>query len=166
MYAWRYGSAHHAQSSRQGDGAADRDPGRAVYDRRLHLSAAAGRERAVCDRQLGNGCGPCEIDGHAGAAAGQPGGLYTNGVRLDCLCCSNASQRNIDQGYIFGNRAASFPETANTIRRSAEILQGENFKEHPFAAFDFPGAPLGLYNGFPWFLPFAGVWHKILDWVE
>jgi len=39
-------------------------------------------------------------------------------------------------------------------------------KEHPFNLFPFPSAPLGLYNGFPWFLPLAGAWHKILDWVE
>jgi glycine/D-amino acid oxidase-like deaminating enzyme len=132
---------------------------------------------------------------------------------------------------IFGGRAAFFPETSNTIQRSAEILRREmiqvypqlkdtkidyiwggtldfafdmmahvgkmdgiyyslgyaghgvamatylgktvaesmmkgNIKEHPFALFGFPSAPLGLYNGFPWFLPFAGAWHKILDWVE
>jgi len=48
----------------------------------------------------------------------------------------------------------------------AEAMLDGNIKDHPFAAFDFPGAPLGLYNGFPWFLPFAGAWHKILDWVE
>jgi len=136
-----------------------------------------------------------------------------------------------DNRMIFGGRAAFFPETANTIRRSAEILRREmtrvypqlrdiqveyawggtldfafdmmthmgeldgiyyslgyaghgvamathsgrtlaesilkgSLKEHPLAAFDFPGAPLGLYNGFPWFLPFAGAWHKFLDWVE
>ncbi|MFT3895165.1 MAG: FAD-binding oxidoreductase [Anaerolineales bacterium] len=136
-----------------------------------------------------------------------------------------------DNRMIFGGRAAFFPETANTIRRSAEILRREmvqvypklkdvnveyvwggtldfafdmmphvgrqggvyyslgyaghgvamatylgktvaeamlsgKIKEHPFASFDFPGAPLGLYNGFPWFLPLAGAWHKILDWVE
>jgi glycine/D-amino acid oxidase-like deaminating enzyme len=136
-----------------------------------------------------------------------------------------------DKRLIFGGRAAFFPETANTIRRSAEILQREmvqvypklkdvnveyvwggtldfafdmmthvgksdgiyyslgyaghgvamatylgktvaeailagNIREHPFAAFDFHGAPLGLYNGFPWFLPLAGAWHKFLDWVE
>ena len=41
-----------------------------------------------------------------------------------------------------------------------------NIREHPFAQIPFPSAPLGLYNGFPWFLPLAGVWHKILDWVE
>ena len=136
-----------------------------------------------------------------------------------------------DNRMIFGGRAAFFPETANTIKRSTEILQREmvqvypqlknakveyvwggtldfafdmmthvgeldgvhyalgyaghgvamgahlgktvaeamlngNIKEHPFARFDFPNAPLGLYDGRPWFLPFAGVWHKILDWVE
>jgi len=48
----------------------------------------------------------------------------------------------------------------------AEAMMNGNIKEHPFAQFDFPGAPLGLYNGYPWFLPFAGAWHKILDWVE
>lgn len=136
-----------------------------------------------------------------------------------------------DNRLIFGGRAAFFPETANTINRSAEILRREMIQvypqlkdvkveyvwggtldfafdmmthvgeedgvyyalgyaghgvamathlgktvaeamiegyiaEHPFAQFDFPGAPLGLYNGFPWFLPFAGAWHKILDWIE
>jgi glycine/D-amino acid oxidase-like deaminating enzyme len=48
----------------------------------------------------------------------------------------------------------------------AEAMLRGNIKEHPFASFSFPGAPLGLYNGFPWFLPFAGAWHKILDWIE
>jgi len=48
----------------------------------------------------------------------------------------------------------------------AEAMLTGNIKDHPFAKFDFPGAPLGLYNGFPWFLPFAGAWQKILDWVE
>ena len=48
----------------------------------------------------------------------------------------------------------------------AEAILNGNIQEHPFAQFDFPGAPLGLYDGRPWFLPFAGAWHKILDWVE
>jgi glycine/D-amino acid oxidase-like deaminating enzyme len=136
-----------------------------------------------------------------------------------------------DNRMIFGGRAAFFPETSNTIQRSAEILRREmievypqlkdvkieyvwggtldfafdmmthvgeldgiyyslgyaghgvamathlgrtvaeamlkgNVRDHPFASFTFPSAPLGLYNGFPWFLPLAGAWHKILDWVE
>lgn len=48
----------------------------------------------------------------------------------------------------------------------AEAMLNGSIKDHPFAAFNFPSAPLGLYNGSPWFLPFAGGWHKILDWVE
>src|SRR3989304_1531381 len=136
-----------------------------------------------------------------------------------------------DNRMIFGGRAAFFPETSNTIQRSAEILRREmiqvypqlkdarieyvwggtldfafdmmthvgevdgiyyslgyaghgvamatylgktvaeamlkgNIREHPFASFPFPDAPLGLYNGFPWFLPFAGAWQRILDWVD
>lgn len=34
---------------------------------------------------------------------------------------------------------------------------------NPFAEIGFPGAPLGLYWGQPWFLPFAGLWYKWLD---
>jgi glycine/D-amino acid oxidase-like deaminating enzyme len=51
-------------------------------------------------------------------------------------------------------------------KTTAEAMMNGNIREHPFASFDFPGAPLGLYNGFPWFLPFALVWQKVLDWVE
>jgi glycine/D-amino acid oxidase-like deaminating enzyme len=135
-----------------------------------------------------------------------------------------------DRRMLFGGRAAFFPETQNSIRRSAEILRramvsvypelheakveyawggtldftfdmmthageldglyyslgyaghgvamatylgakiaatmcGER-EENPFAAIPFPGAPLGLYRGTPWFLPFAGAWYKLLDWVS
>jgi glycine/D-amino acid oxidase-like deaminating enzyme len=38
--------------------------------------------------------------------------------------------------------------------------------ENPFAGIPFPGLPLGVYNGKPWFLPFAGMWYKFLDWVS
>lgn len=37
---------------------------------------------------------------------------------------------------------------------------------NPFAGLPFPGAPLGLYDGRPWFLPFAGAWYALLDWVQ
>jgi len=135
-----------------------------------------------------------------------------------------------DSRMLFGGRAAFFPETTDSIRRSAEILRrgliqvypqlrdtkveyvwggtldfafdimphagqidgiyfavgyaghgvamatwqgqkmaemiiGEN-PENPFVGIPFPGAPLGLYNGNPWFLPFAGAWYKFLDWVS
>ena len=48
----------------------------------------------------------------------------------------------------------------------AEAILNGNIKEHPFASFSFPGAPMGLYNGYPWFLPMAVVWQKFLDLVE
>ena len=135
-----------------------------------------------------------------------------------------------DNRMLFGGRAAFFPESGDTIRRSAEILRrgmvsvypqlreakveyawggtldfafdimphagkldglyyalgyaghgvamatylgGKvaemicNGQNHPpFADIPFPGAPLGLYNGKPWFLPLAGAWYKLLDIVS
>jgi glycine/D-amino acid oxidase-like deaminating enzyme len=50
-------------------------------------------------------------------------------------------------------------------QKMAELISGEK-PENPFVGIPFPGAPLGLYNGRPWFLPFAGVWYKFLDWVS
>jgi glycine/D-amino acid oxidase-like deaminating enzyme len=44
------------------------------------------------------------------------------------------------------------------------ILNGRD--QNPFSAVPFPSAPLGLYNGRPWFLPFAGAWYKFLDWIR
>src|SRR5258706_3977194 len=37
---------------------------------------------------------------------------------------------------------------------------------NPFTEIPFPGAPLGLYNGSPWFLPLAGAYYKLLDWIS
>lgn len=135
-----------------------------------------------------------------------------------------------DRRMLFGGRAAFFPESGDSIRRSAEILRlgmidvypqlqntkvefvwggtldfafdimphagqmdgmyyalgyaghgvamatlqgqwmaqriaGEN-PDNPFDGIPLPGAPLGLYNGKPWFLPFAGAYYKFLDWVS
>jgi glycine/D-amino acid oxidase-like deaminating enzyme len=44
-------------------------------------------------------------------------------------------------------------------------LAGEQV-DNPFAELPFPGAPLGLYDGRPWFLPFVSAWYKFLDWVS
>ena len=37
--------------------------------------------------------------------------------------------------------------------------------DDPFAEIGFPGAPLGLYDGRPWFLPLAEWWYRFWDWV-
>jgi len=49
--------------------------------------------------------------------------------------------------------------------KMAQMIAGDR-PENPFVGIPFPGAPLGLYNGKPWFLPFAGAWYKFLDWVS
>jgi len=50
-------------------------------------------------------------------------------------------------------------------QKMAEFIAGDK-PDNPFVGIPFPGAPLGLYNGKPWFLPFAGAWYKFLDWVS
>ncbi len=50
-------------------------------------------------------------------------------------------------------------------QKIAELMAGDK-PDNPFVGIPFPGAPLGLYNGKPWFLPFAGMWYKVLDWVS
>jgi len=135
-----------------------------------------------------------------------------------------------DRRMLFGGRAAFFPESSRTIRRSAEILRnamlqtypylretkteyawggtldftfdvlphagridgmhyaigyaghgvamatylGQKIAEqiagardtNPFSDVPFPGAPLGLYTGTPWFLPLAGAYYKMKDWLS
>src|SRR5436305_6631740 len=48
-------------------------------------------------------------------------------------------------------------------QKVAEMMAGDSV-ENPFVGIAFPGAPFGLYNGKPWFLPLAGAWYKFLDW--
>jgi glycine/D-amino acid oxidase-like deaminating enzyme len=65
-------------------------------------------------------------------------------------------------GYA-GHGVAMATHLGKTV--AGAMIKG-NISEHPFAQINFPGAPLGLYGGRPWFLPFTGAWHKVLDWVE
>ena len=83
--------------------------------------------------------------------------MMTHVGEIDGICYS--------LGYA-GHGVAMATYLGKTVAEA--MLQG-TIKEHPFNLFPFPSAPLGLRgneNGFPWFLPLAGVWHKILDWVE
>ena len=44
----------------------------------------------------------------------------------------------------------------------AGALAGQG-QANPFTRLTFPRAPLGLYDGRPWFLPLAELWYKLLD---
>jgi glycine/D-amino acid oxidase-like deaminating enzyme len=50
-------------------------------------------------------------------------------------------------------------------QKMAALIAGDK-PDNPFVGIAFPGAPLGLYGGSPWFLPLAGAWYKVLDWVN
>jgi len=47
----------------------------------------------------------------------------------------------------------------------AETISGSP-TDNPYSEIPFPGAPLGLYDGRPWFLPLAGAYYKVLDWIS
>jgi glycine/D-amino acid oxidase-like deaminating enzyme len=49
--------------------------------------------------------------------------------------------------------------------KMVDAILDDKVGDLPYAAYPFPSAPLGLYNGRPWFLPLIGLWHKILDWI-
>jgi len=48
----------------------------------------------------------------------------------------------------------------------AEAVLAGTLQEHPFASVPLPRAPLGLYGGWPWFLPLVGAYVKVLDWIQ
>ena len=50
--------------------------------------------------------------------------------------------------------------------RMGQAIAGGDARADAFARIPFPGAPLGLYWGRPWFLPFAALKYKFLDWVS
>jgi glycine/D-amino acid oxidase-like deaminating enzyme len=47
----------------------------------------------------------------------------------------------------------------------AQVLLDGAGVENPFDGLPFPRAPLGLYDGRPWFLPLAELWYRWLDWI-
>jgi glycine/D-amino acid oxidase-like deaminating enzyme len=47
----------------------------------------------------------------------------------------------------------------------AKRIAGEKV-DNPLFTLPFPAAPLGLYDGTPWFLPFAGLYYRLLDLVS
>jgi len=75
-----------------------------------------------------------------------------------------------DMYYALGYAGHGVAMATYQGQKIAELMaaagSGEAKPENPFVGIPFPGAPLGLYNGKPWFLPFAGAWYKLLDWVS
>ncbi len=49
--------------------------------------------------------------------------------------------------------------------RVGEAIAAGGIEANPFARIPFPGAPLGLYWGQPWFLPLVAARYKFLDWI-
>jgi glycine/D-amino acid oxidase-like deaminating enzyme len=45
----------------------------------------------------------------------------------------------------------------------AQVILGKSDR-NPFRGLPFPTIP--LYTGQPWFLPLAGAWYKVLDWIQ
>jgi glycine/D-amino acid oxidase-like deaminating enzyme len=70
-----------------------------------------------------------------------------------------------DMYYALGYAGHGVAMATYQGQKMAELIAGDK-PENPFVGIPFPGAPLGLYNGRPWFLPFAGAWYKVLDWVS
>ena len=50
-------------------------------------------------------------------------------------------------------------------KQVAKQILGKAY-DNPYEGIPFPGAPLGVYNGRPWFLPLAGGYYKVLDWIS
>ncbi|NJD58105.1 MAG: FAD-dependent oxidoreductase [Anaerolineales bacterium] len=51
-------------------------------------------------------------------------------------------------------------------KRVADAMLDGTVADLPYSSYSFPTAPLGLYNGKPWFLPLIGLWHRVLDWIS
>ena len=67
--------------------------------------------------------------------------------------------------YALGYAGHGVAMATHQGQKIAEMMAGDQV-ENPFVGIPFPGAPMKLYNGKPWFLPFAGAWYKVLDWVS
>jgi glycine/D-amino acid oxidase-like deaminating enzyme len=50
--------------------------------------------------------------------------------------------------------------------RMGEAVGSGDVRTIPFAQIPFPGAPLGVYWGKPWFLPAVAAWYRFLDWIS
>jgi len=68
--------------------------------------------------------------------------------------------------YILGFAGHGVALGTHLGMRIGDALLDGTVEDLPYARYSFPTAPLGLYNGKPWFLPMIGAWHRILDWIQ
>ena len=88
------------------------------------------------------------------------------GGTLDfCFDTMPHAGRNDGMYYALGYAGHGVAMATYLGTKIAEAISGGP-SDIPFANIAFPGAPLGLYNGKPWFLPFAGAYYKVLDWIS
>jgi glycine/D-amino acid oxidase-like deaminating enzyme len=91
---------------------------------------------------------------------------YAWGGTLDfCFDTMPHAGRSDGMYYALGYAGHGVAMATYLGTKVAEKIAGGG-DETPFAGVPFPGAPLGLYNGRPWFLPFAGAYYKVLDWIS
>jgi glycine/D-amino acid oxidase-like deaminating enzyme len=91
---------------------------------------------------------------------------YVWGGTLDLCFDTMPHAGRVDKMYYAAGYAGHGVAMATYLGTEvAKQMCGES-SENPFAEIPFPGAPLHLYNGRPWFLPFAGAYYKVLDWIS
>jgi glycine/D-amino acid oxidase-like deaminating enzyme len=90
---------------------------------------------------------------------------YVWGGTLDFCFDTMPHAGRIDKMYYAAGYAGHGVAMATYLGTEvAKRMCGES-TENAFFEIPFPHAPLHLYNGQPWFLPFAGAYYKLLDWI-
>jgi glycine/D-amino acid oxidase-like deaminating enzyme len=69
-----------------------------------------------------------------------------NGIRYSMGCCGHGVGMSTYLGHVMAESMLGRPD------------------RNPFGGLPFPAIP--LYSGRPWFLPLAGAWYKLRDWIQ
>ncbi len=68
------------------------------------------------------------------------------GVHFSMGCCGHGVGMSTYMGHVVAESILGRPD------------------RNPFRNIPFPAIP--LYSGRPWFLPLAGAWYKLRDWIQ
>jgi glycine/D-amino acid oxidase-like deaminating enzyme len=91
---------------------------------------------------------------------------YAWGGTLDFCFDTMPHVGRIDGLYYAVGYAGHGVAMATYLGAQVAALIGGAPPQTPFGEIEFPGAPLGLYDGRPWFLPLAGAYYKVRDWLS